>query len=187
MKIIKRILKMSAKGTKVYYITKNQDDQLRRQSDSSKGHIHLRDQLLLQLHGKKYWISHGDHIGLMAPYAPILPRIGDKGYHYLLSLSRTYHQLRQRFRSSFAPNNPKRISRSVQAVDQFEHLATQFAADKGCDFVICGHTHKPNMRLVKHKQRTVTYLNAGDWVEHLTALEYNWGEWRLFSYKEVAF
>ena len=33
----------------------------------------------------------------------------------------------------------------------------------------------------------VMYLNSGDWVENLTALEYNNGEWSVFSHKEHKF
>src|SRR6056297_3924575 len=60
LQVIQRILKMSARGTKVYYITGNHDEALRRYSDFSSGNIHLRDKLELQLNGKSYWIFHGD-------------------------------------------------------------------------------------------------------------------------------
>jgi len=33
----------------------------------------------------------------------------------------------------------------------------------------------------------VTYLNSGDWVEHLTALEYSQNEWKIFEYNEKNF
>jgi phospholipid N-methyltransferase len=28
------------------------------------------------------------------------------------------------------------------------------------------------------------YLNSGDWIENLTALEYNKKRWKLYNYKE---
>ena len=28
------------------------------------------------------------------------------------------------------------------------------------------------------------YLNSGDWIENLTALEYNDGEWKIYRYNE---
>ena len=31
------------------------------------------------------------------------------------------------------------------------------------------------------------YLNSGDWVENMTALEYNNGEWNLIWYKNLKF
>ncbi len=30
----------------------------------------------------------------------------------------------------------------------------------------------------------VMYLNSGDWIENLTALEFHEGQWSLFSYRE---
>ncbi len=35
--------------------------------------------------------------------------------------------------------------------------------------------------------RKVTYLNSGDWVEHLTALEYQKGKWSIYQYDETLF
>ena len=30
----------------------------------------------------------------------------------------------------------------------------------------------------------MTYLNSGDWIENLSSLEYNEGEWRIFNYRK---
>jgi hypothetical protein len=34
------------------------------------------------------------------------------------------------------------------------------------------------------KKGKCTYLNSGDWVENLSALEYQNGEWKLFVYED---
>ena len=31
----------------------------------------------------------------------------------------------------------------------------------------------------------VTYLNSGDWVENLTALEYSYGSWSIYQYDNI--
>jgi len=31
------------------------------------------------------------------------------------------------------------------------------------------------------------YLNSGDWIENLTALEYNQGHWRIYRYSDDFF
>jgi hypothetical protein len=59
------------------------------------------------------------------------------------------------------------------------------AADENYDYVICGHIHRPQMRTVDVKGKKVTYLNSGDWVENLTALEYKWGRWSIYEYDET--
>jgi hypothetical protein len=38
------------------------------------------------------------------------------------------------------------------------------------------------MKTVETPEGKVVYLNSGDWVEHLTALEYNRSEWKIFQY-----
>ena len=56
------------------------------------------------------------------------------------------------------------------------------AIDNGFDFVICGHIHEPAMRTITNHKGSCVYLNSGDWIENLTALEYNNESWRLFKY-----
>ena len=40
------------------------------------------------------------------------------------------------------------------------------------------------MREVTNKKGKCIYLNSGDWVENLSALEYHNGEWKLFVYED---
>jgi pyruvate/2-oxoacid:ferredoxin oxidoreductase beta subunit len=53
--------------------------------------------------------------------------------------------------------------------------------------VVCGHIHQPCIREISNNTGKVTYLNSGDWVENLSALEYNKGEWEIYKYKEDLF
>jgi len=50
--------------------------------------------------------------------------------------------------------------------------------------VVCGHLHKPAKQWVETPSGKTLYLNSGDWVEHLTALEYNFKRWKLYRYDE---
>ena len=40
---------------------------------------------------------------------------------------------------------------------------------------------------MKKEQGIVTYLNSGDWVENLTALEYKYQKWSIYEYDETEF
>ena len=40
------------------------------------------------------------------------------------------------------------------------------------------------MRQVATEKGQTLYLNSGDWVENLTALEYNDGSWSVYRYHE---
>lgn len=186
IRVIQRILKMASDGVKVYYITGNHDDMLRRYSDFTMGNIHLRDKLVLQLGGKQYWIFHGDVFDLFIRYSPAIARLGGKGYDWLIRINRFINKVRTALgkpRMSFAASVKHRVKEAVKFISDFEETAILLAEEKGYEFVICGHIHKPQMR----KQGNVTYLNAGDWVENLTALEYNHGQWSIYEYDELEF
>ena len=43
------------------------------------------------------------------------------------------------------------------------------------------------MHRYSNEHGSVIYLNSGDWIENLTALEYSSGEWTIFQYKEEDF
>ena len=79
------------------------------------------------------------------------------------------------------------MNKAVSKVNDIEMIAAELAIEKKYDYVICGHTHQPRKKIVETKNGKVTYLNSGDWVEHLTALEYQQSEWTLFEYDEKNF
>ncbi|MBK6905482.1 MAG: UDP-2,3-diacylglucosamine diphosphatase [Saprospirales bacterium] len=188
LQVIQRVLKMSVQGVKVYYITGNHDDALRRYSDFSAGNIHLRDKLVLHLNDKSYWIFHGDVFDAFIKYSPWIARLGGKGYDLLIRINRFINLLRISLgkpRMSFSKKVKSRVKEAVKFVSDFEETAIQLAGEQGYDFVVCGHIHRPQMRVVNTPQKPVTYLNSGDWVENLTALEYQWGKWTIYEYDEM--
>jgi hypothetical protein len=50
--------------------------------------------------------------------------------------------------------------------------------------VVCGHIHHPEIKKIVTEKGEVTYLNSGDWIENLTALEYHEGHWKIYRYQE---
>lgn len=188
LEVINQIIKVSVNGTKVYYITGNHDDMLRKFSDISAGSIHLRDKLVLQLGNKKYWVFHGDIFDASVMGAPFLAKLGGQGYDWLIRMNRLVNLFRSRFNMppySFAGVVKSSVKRAVKFIQDFENLAINVAAEKGFDAVICGHIHMPQSRIVQTTHGTVHYLNSGDWVENLSALEYRFGEWTIYSYDEA--
>ncbi|MCB9301440.1 MAG: metallophosphoesterase family protein [Lewinellaceae bacterium] len=185
IQVIQRILRMAAKGTKVYYITGNHDDALRRYADFSSGNIHLRDKLLLKLKGQTYWIFHGDIFDVFIRMSPIIAKLGGQGYDWLILFNRFINKIRMAMglqRMSFTKRIKDGVKKAAKFVGDFEQTAIRLAAEESYDYVICGHIHRPQMRVQEVKGKKVTYLNSGDWVENLTALEYKWGRWSIYEY-----
>jgi UDP-2,3-diacylglucosamine pyrophosphatase LpxH len=66
-----------------------------------------------------------------------------------------------------------------EAVTKFEAMVSRLAIRKGYHYVICGHIHRPARKRIKSPSGSITYLNSGDWVDNMTALEYENGDWHL--------
>jgi UDP-2,3-diacylglucosamine pyrophosphatase LpxH len=76
------------------------------------------------------------------------------------------------------------VNKAIIRINDFETTAAEIAIDKRYDYVICGHIHQPQKRVIENEQGSVVYLNSGDWVEHLTALEYHDHDWHLYEYEK---
>ena len=74
------------------------------------------------------------------------------------------------------------VKKAVAFISNFETTAAEIAIEKGYSYVVCGHIHKPQMKTIENEHGQVTYLNSGDWVENLTALEYKKGKWSIYQY-----
>jgi UDP-2,3-diacylglucosamine pyrophosphatase LpxH len=188
--VVRRILKMASDGTKVYYITGNHDDALRKLGNTHFGNLEIRDHLLLQLGGKSFWIFHGDVFDLNKKYSRQLAIMGSVGYGYLIRLNRIINRFRSVFGlkpTSFAAQIRQNLAHRNKSIQEFEQTATDLAIEKGYDYVICGHSHIPQIRTCMNEKGSTTYLNSGDWIEHLTALEYANNQWRLFEYDPLDF
>lgn len=191
LEVVRRILKMAVNGTKVYYLTGNHDDLLRKFGEMSLGIVHLRNKLVFQVDGKTHWVFHGDVFDASVQRARWLAKLGGEGYDLLIRINRSINWFRRTLDLppvSFAARVKKGVKGAVKFISDFEEVAIQLAAEKGYDYVLCGHIHQPQIRTVTlDNNRQVTYMNSGDWVEHLTALEFVNGEWSLYKYDEAAF
>lgn len=190
IRVIQKILRMASKGTVIYYITGNHDDALRKYSDFSAGNIHLRDKLVLQVNGRSCWIFHGDVFDMAINFSPWLAKLGGKSYDYLIWLNRFVNDIRAWLgmsRISMAHQVKQQFKEALKYISDFEHTAIEHAVKQGYDCVICGHIHRPQLRTVSGIEKPILYLNSGDWVENLTAIECRLGNWSIYTYKESDF
>ena len=190
MKVLRRIMKYVSEGTSVYYLTGNHDEMLRKFCDLSFGTFHLANKLVLELDGKKAWFFHGDVFDVTMQHSKWLAKLGAIGYDTLILLNRLVNWILIRSgkqKMSFSQRIKARFKDAVKFINGFENIAAELAIDKGYEYVICGHIHQPEIRTIQGENGTTLYLNSGDWVESLTALEYNNGSWEIFRYKAENF
>lgn len=185
LQIIKKVLALATKGTCVYYITGNHDEKLRRFSNTKMGNIHILDKLVLNLDGKKAWFFHGDVFDASIQHTKWIAKLGGWGYDLLIRFNRFLNNVLQFFgkeKYSLSKKIKNSVKSAVNFISNFEETATELAIDNGFDYVICGHIHQPAIREVTSEKGSCLYLNSGDWIENLTALEYHNEQWKLYQY-----
>jgi UDP-2,3-diacylglucosamine pyrophosphatase LpxH len=186
MKVVQRIFKMLGNGTKIYYLTGNHDEMLRKFTDFNLGNLEVLNKLVLELDGKKAWFFHGDVFDITMKHSKWLAKLGAVGYDFLIILNSVANfiseKILRRGRLSFSQKVKQGFKSAIKFIDDFEETAVQVAIEKKYDYVVCGHIHHPIIKKFPTDYGTVTYLNSGDWVENLTALEYNNGNWSLYHH-----
>ena len=191
MLVIKEIMQFITSGTRVFYITGNHDEMLRRYADIQVGNFTLTDKLVLEIDNKMTWVFHGDVFdNTTKGSAKIIAKLGSTGYGMLILFNRFINyflKLAGQERISISKKIMQSVNKAVTKINDFEQIAAELAIEKKYDYVICGHIHQPQKRIVETSEGKVTYLNSGDWVEHLTALEYHQNEWKIFEYNAKDF
>ena len=186
--VIKEILNLMTTGTRVIYITGNHDEMMRRYSDLQLGQFQLTDKLVIEIDNKMTWIFHGDVFdNTTKGSAKFWAKMGSNGYAVLLAFNRFINKLMKVFgheKGSLAKKVMRKVNESIIKIDAFETLVAELAIEKKYDYVICGHIHQPQKRIITNETGTVVYLNSGDWVEHLTSLEYYNNDWHIYQYQE---
>ncbi|MCS6970905.1 MAG: UDP-2,3-diacylglucosamine diphosphatase [Planctomycetota bacterium] len=187
-KVVRRLLKFAVAGVPVHYVTGNHDGALRRFTPLGLGAISLVDRLELTLDGQRHWFLHGDAFDLALGTGRLASWIGTWSYDALLTLGVGINALRRRLgldRVSLVSAVREGLPAAQRHVARFEECCARAAAARGCDVVIAGHIHVPAQRRFEFEGRSIAYLNSGDWVEHLSALEYRAGQWQLVRWHEL--
>lgn len=168
--VVRRLLKMAHRGTRVVYIPGNHDEMFRDYVGFSFGGIELHMEAIHETaDGRKLLVTHGDAYDGVVLYAKWLAFLGDHAYNLLLRANVTLNKIRRMFGLpywSLSSHLKKRVKNAVQFVYQFEEAVAHDAEKRGVDGVVCGHIHTAEIRQIEN----ITYYNDGDWVESCTAL-----------------
>jgi len=185
MKVVRYILKLSVRGTEIYYITGNHDEMMRKFADMDFGNIRLVNKLTLDIDGSKTCFFHGDVFDFSIHHAKWLAKLGGKCYDALIILNTFVNQVSLRFggkRVSLSKKIKMGVKQALSFINDFEEACAIYAIKEKCNTVVCGHIHQPSIREITIGENSVQYLNSGDWVESMTALEFNDGQWSLYNY-----
>lgn len=168
--VVRRVLKMAHRGTRVVLIAGNHDEMLRPYAGMSFGGVEIAlEAIHVTADRRRLLVTHGDKFDGVVLYARWLAFLGDQAYAFLLRANRWFNKVRRVFKLpywSLSAYLKKRVKNAVQFVCDFEEAVAHAARDMGVDGVVCGHIHCAEIRQIGE----VTYYNDGDWVESCTAL-----------------
>ncbi|MFP8966387.1 UDP-2,3-diacylglucosamine diphosphatase [Pokkaliibacter sp. CJK22405] len=183
--VLRRLLTLAKRGTRVVYITGNHDEFLRRYSPLLFGNIELADEAqYTSATGERWLITHGDLFDVITRYHRWIAFLGDSAYETSLVLNRWFNALRRRLGWgywSLSAYLKHRVKKAVSFISDYEEALAHECRRRGFHGVICGHIHHAEMRKIGE----VRYLNCGDWVESCTAMvEELDGTLRLIHWRE---
>ncbi|GGC32869.1 UDP-2,3-diacylglucosamine hydrolase [Novosphingobium marinum] len=168
--VVRRILKMAHRGTRVVFIAGNHDEVLRDYAGMTFGGVELAlESVHVTADGRQLLVTHGDAFDGVVLYARWLAFLGDAAYGLLLRSNIWFNAIRRRLKMpywSLSAYMKKRVKNAVQFISSFEEAVAHEAVTRGLDGIVCGHIHSAEIREIAG----ITYYNDGDWVESCTAL-----------------
>lgn len=187
MQVIKHFASLLTKYTRIIYLPGNHDEMLRKFAGFRLGSFTIDNKVLLRLNGKKVWIFHGDVFDVTMRHSKWIAKLGAMGYGILILINRlvNWFLLKMGYgKISLSKKVKDSVKEAVKFINNFETTAADIAIGNQYDYVVCGHIHQPAMRTIITEKGQTLYLNSGDWVENLTALEYDGKDWSIYRYQD---
>ena len=182
--VIQKLLRKARHGTRVIYIPGNHDEAARHYLGVKFGEVAIKeDDIHETADGKRLWVVHGDLFDGVIQHARWLAYVGDRAYTLLLKLNGAVNRVRTLLKMpywSLSQYLKHRVKSAVSFISAVETAMLTETRRRGCDGVVCGHIHKPEMRMVDG----LIYANDGDWIESLSALvEHHDGRLELLDWQ----
>jgi UDP-2,3-diacylglucosamine pyrophosphatase LpxH len=187
MMVIKHLIGLIAKDVPVYLIPGNHDEILRKFKGFQLGSLKITNKLSLKIDGSRAWIFHGDVFDVVMRNSKWLAKLGAIGYDILILINRFVNFISEKMgrgKVSLSKRIKNSVKGAVKFINNFESTVCSIAADNNYNYVICGHIHHPEIKTIVTEKGPIVYMNSGDWIENLTALEYNDNAWSIYKYTD---
>lgn len=189
VKIHHKIMKYIKNGMNITWILGNHDELIWKifgGHDFEFEGFALHSEHVIELsNGKRCLLIHGQQFEFVTKYLPGLAFLGDFGYHGLIWLNKIFNKFRQKLGYpywSLSKYIKVAIKNKTNLIGRFEELAAQYAKEKRCDIIICGHVHDPQIKQIND----VWYVNLGCWTDlaNCTYAKENDGIIELYHYPD---
>jgi UDP-2,3-diacylglucosamine pyrophosphatase LpxH len=163
--VMHRLVKL-ARRKKVVFIPGNHDEYFRDFTGTNVAGIDIEAEFVhTTKDGTSLLLIHGDQFDKIVLHNKWLAVLGSWMYDVLLELNEVNNWLRRILRLkpwSLSMYLKHKAKEATNMMEGFRDAAIEYATHKGCDMVITGHIHKPEL--------TSLYGNCGDWIENCSAI-----------------
>lgn len=188
--VLDELMRKSANGTKIIYISGNHDDVLRELPARAlhkfidKFKIDVREKIIHRTaDNRRLLVIHGDQFDRQIINGP-LSKWGDRLYDWVLDLidahPKPHIEIKGKIkRFSLAKALSKHGQWALYLLNNFEAMVYRAAQKHQADGLICGHTHIPVLKSIKN----ITYGNCGAWLRgsHTALVEHDDGQLELLD------
>lgn len=184
--VVQKILRKARHGTKVYYVSGNHDELVRKFVPINLGEVNIVNEVIhITADNKKLLILHGDKFDAIIRVAPWLAHLGDYAYDFALWINVTLNKIRKKLGYkywSLSKFLKLKVKKAVSYINRYEEVVANYAFKKNMNGVVCGHIHHASDKIIGD----VHYYNDGDWVENCSALvEHFDGKLELIYWKDI--
>lgn len=183
--IIEYILNLWAENkVKITYLRGNHERFWKNLLPITINNIVFADEIIYDSGKRKYLICHGQQFDQKYCCAKIFNTISFLGWTFLFWLNRKFNKKRKENGKKYFSlvTTIKNIAKNIALWwrKSFEKKIIKTLYEKKCDWLICGHLHKPEIKQIW----IYNYMNSWDRVESCTALvETENNEWKIISTK----
>lgn len=169
--IVRTVMAMAARGTRVIYIPGNHDEIFRGYIGTVFNGIEIHASAVHETAtGRRLLVLHGDEFDGVVCSSRWLAVLGSGAYDFLIEVNRWFNHVRRILGFpywSMSAYVKHKVKNAVNFIFDFERVLIHEAHEQNLDGVICGHIHHATIRTTEHG---TLYGNCGDWVESCTAL-----------------
>ena len=184
-RVLRRLAAYAAAGIPVTYLPGNHDEALRLFGTCAFAGITIVNETERVLAGRRTLFMHGDQLETACAIPRWMAWVATAIYDGAMAVQD--HLNRLRAWCGVAPLGVvQKTARCLPIarghVQDFEHTCRVVARERGYQAVVVGHIHCA--KVLEHDD--ALYLNSGDWVESMTALEFDGRRWRIAAWSGAA-
>lgn len=165
MQIIKAFKALAESGIQIYFMHGNRDFLIAEDFCRTAGVTLLPDPTIINLHGQKILLSHGDDLCTDDDtYQQFRAQVRDKKWQADF-LSQPLELRKKQIEAIRVRSEQEKSQKSLAIMDVNSDAVNALIRKYNPDLLIHGHTHRPNRHTINLDGRLITRWVLGDWYE----------------------